>query len=678
MSGSESAIAGTHPGAHVLARMLAEGRLDRFEGETVQQQAARARDRIEEAILDCGLMTEAELLKYLASIYGTQFVSTLKLSKAQVAAEALEMLPVKLAERLDAFPVLYDRKAQTISIVAADLHSVDVAKQVQLVTGARQVKVYVARARAIRAAIQKHYYRRPNAFAGLVDVASRPAPSASFDDGAEGAPAADPRHASIVTDEAGMPSIEVSFTTSDLLASLSAATRKAAAEVDALAEDARRVPAEPVAPETYLETLNVLVALLEHGRGELRGHSAKVARLCRKLCERIGLAEAQMQGTLIAAYLHDVGKASGYHLTALNVAHYEAHRAHATKAHLAPVRLFDAARLPNAAVKVVTHLYERWDGNGFPDHLAGKDIPLGARILAVVETFVDLTSSAKNPFRQLLSPKQACDAVARFRGQLFDPTVVDLLKLVVLGDDLKEKLLEDRRIVLLVEPDPEETTVLEMRLIEHGYDVVIARDAAAGLRRIAEDEIDIVVAEVELSGEVDGFELLGRIRSGSKPRLPLMFLTRRGDRESVTRGLELGAADYVVKPASAEVVVAKARHILDGATGPKAGRGVTGSLREMALPDVIQILSNGRKSGRLRIDAGGTAGEIHFGDGAIFDARFGAMSGDEAFYSMLLLSDGDFLLDPSFRPTQNVIKLSTESLLLEGMRRYDERDHRST
>ncbi len=705
--------AGGPPGAYVLARMVAEGRIDRFEAETVQQHALRARDRVEEAILECGIMTEPDLLKFLASIYKTQFVSTSKLAKAQVASELLDLVPAKLAERLETFPVLFDKKAQVLSVVASDLHSVDVAKQIQLVTGARQVKAYVARPKAIRAAIHTHYYRRANAFASLLAEESkwggakipsrppaRPADSASFslDDGNDAAfgepptsparpraqrPGSDPGGAidapssgaplSAVTIEDGMPSIAVSFTTSDLLASLTAASRAARGDVDAAGEGPRSAPAEPVASETYLESLNVLVALLEQDRDELRGHSAKVARLCKKLCERAGLGDARMQGTLVAAYLHDVGKTSAsYHLTALNVAQYEAHFAHAQKAYLAPVRLFESARLPEGAVQVLTHLYERWDGHGFPDHLGSKDIPLGARILAVAETFVDLTSTAKNPFRQQLTTKQACDAIGKLRGTIFDPTIVDLLRVVVLGDDLREKLLEDRRTVLLVDPDPEETTVLEMRLIGHGYQVAIARDAAAGLRRLAEGEVDVVVSELELPGEVDGFELLRRIRSGPKPRLPLMFLTRKGDRESVTRGLELGAADYVVKPASAEVVVAKTRHILDGA-GARTGRGVSGSLREMALPDVIQVLSNGRKSGRLDIEAGGTKGEIHFGDGAIFDARFGSVSGAEAFYAMLLLADGDFLLDPEFRPSHNVIKLTTESLLLEGMRRLDER-----
>jgi hypothetical protein len=92
----------------------------------------------------------------------------------------------------------------------------------------------------------------------------------------------------------------------------------------------------------------------------------------------------------------------------------------------------------------------------------------------------------------------------------------------------------------------------------------------------------------------------------------------------------------------------------------------------MALPDVVQILYHGRKSGKLTISAGGRRGEILFCDGMIFDASFGEAAQEEAFYDMLNLRDGDFELDPNFRPSEQVIQVSPESLLLEGMRRLDE------
>ena len=134
-----------------------------------------------------------------------------------------------------------------------------------------------------------------------------------------------------------------------------------------------------------------------------------------------------------------------------------------------------------------------------------------------------------------------------------------------------------------------------------------------------------------------------------------------------------GADDFITKPASPDLVALKVTRVLDGAGRAKRkSGGVSGSLTEMALPDVVQILFHGRKSGKLTIAAEGKRGEILFSDGMIFDANFGEHAHEEAFYAMLRLRDGDFELDPNFRPTEQVIQVSPESLLLEGMRRFDE------
>ena len=101
-------------------------------------------------------------------------------------------------------------------------------------------------------------------------------------------------------------------------------------------------------------------------------------------------------------------------------------------------------------------------------------------------------------------------------------------------------------------------------------------------------------------------------------------------------------------------------------------RGVAGSLLEMGLPDMVQVLWHGRKSGSLKIRSGPNAGEIHFVEGSIYNALYATLRGEEAFYAMLALADGDFVLDPNFRAPQQVIQASPEALLLEGMRRLDE------
>jgi hypothetical protein len=104
----------------------------------------------------------------------------------------------------------------------------------------------------------------------------------------------------------------------------------------------------------------------------------------------------------------------------------------------------------------------------------------------------------------------------------------------------------------------------------------------------------------------------------------------------------------------------------------RAPRGVSGSLTEMGLPEIVQVLWHGRKTGSLKIRSGADLGEIHFVDGSIYNALFGTQRGEEAVYGMLSLMKGDFSLDPSFKAPQQVIQASPEALLLEGMRRLDE------
>jgi len=245
-----------------------------------------------------------------------------------------------------------------------------------------------------------------------------------------------------------------------------------------------------------------------------------------------------------------------------------------------------------------------------------------------------------------------------------------VFKLVVLGDDLRAKLLADSRRALVIDADAEETTVLELRLGEHGFDVTIARNSVEAEREL-NNEFDVVISEVDVK-PVSGFELLKKLRANGN-ETPFIFHSKSAEGDAVQRGFELGADDFITKPASPDLVALKVTRALDGAgRRKKKTGGVSGSLSEMALPDVVQILFHGRKSGKLTISADGRRGEILFADGLIFDARFGEELHEEAFYAMVKLRQGDFELDPNFRPTEQVIQVSPESLLLEGMRRLDE------
>ncbi|HVZ30773.1 MAG TPA: DUF4388 domain-containing protein, partial [Polyangiaceae bacterium] len=423
---------------------------------------------------------------------------------------------------------------------------------------------------------------------------------------------------------------------------------------------------------SYRETLKVLVSLIESARSDLRGHSAHVSRLMGKIAQRIGVSAEQNAAFCIAGHLHDLGKMGDLHLTALNVGVSETQRGRAQLVYDAPLRLMEAVKLPHDTREALEFMYERFAGEGMPGQKSGKDIPLGARLLSIADTYADLTRNPKNPFSKTLDPEDACVVLARYAPAIFDPNLVELFKHTVTGDDLKARLLANRHVALIVELDPEETTVLELRMIEQGFEVRVARSAEAALKELKGGEIDVVVSELDL-GPRDGFGLLQEARQQSwGKQLPWVILTRRTSRQDADRAFELGADDYLTKPLSGDLLVTKLKQIMDRRGRSGAARGVSGSLQEMGLPDIVQVLWHGRKSGSLKIHAAEGSGEIHFVEGQIYNALFGKKRGTDAFYAMVALSAGEFALDPGFIAPQRVIEDSPEGLLLEGLRRLDE------
>ena len=755
-------------------------------------------ERAEEIIIESDMLSEADLLKALSAIYRTHFVSTDKLSKADIPRATVQMIPRRVAETLGVFPVLFDRQKSVLSVVTADPDNAEVLRDIKLVSGANDVKAFVARPAAIAAAIRKHHGGDARAFdvlerAGIsYDFGQTVLPdgrvlaakgsvrltSDSQPDPAEALPRAPTAQHNIRTPEPTpapqppmrtqqqpppVPRRQSAPDPEELAAHHAQQVRHLGDDDDVLRprkrtgritgqtisappppleappappparQQTQPQPARSIVPrdepmpgprparsrpqdapppsgdddtstavaevsrskskgpstvppsaaalsqnvlqnETTIELLTVMVSLLENNRQELRGHSSQVARLLRRIAERMNLERGETYAVIIAGLIHDVGKMGQFHLTGLNCAEYEGHRVAAQKSFDTPLRLLESVRLSASTKNAVFHMYERFDGKGLPDKLVGKEIPLGARLLAVADTYADLTQNPRNPFRKVLGPAEAMDVLDKHRATIFDPGTLDLFRALVLGEDMREKLLANRYRVLLVDGDPEESTVLELRMVEQGFDVKTARSVEIARKFLAADgaEFDLVVCEVVLP-DTDGLAFLSEARKESWGRdLTWVVHTHKQGRTEANRAFELGAVDFVVKPVQADVLVAKLKATLEQKANGKTSKGVSGSLREMGLPDIVQVLFHGRKTGKLAIRASGKAGEIHFLEGAIANALFEKLTGAPAFYAMLKFLDGDFALDPSFTPPNRVINESSEALLLEGMRRMDE------
>ena len=622
--------------------------------ENVFTHIQRSGDRIEEALLELGLISEADMLKSLATAYQVYFISSEKLSKADVARALLDMVPHRFAEKIGVCPVLFDAKTHALSVVTADPENLVTLREVQLASGAREIKAILARPAAVKALIAKAYGGDIHAFA-LLDRQAHMQFQTMLNVYERNLVSDDSMAASVARAEAKTRSRERVISEKEFARGGNATAGEAG-----------------TSSASFLELLNVLVSLLESARVDLRGHSSQVARLAKRMAEKLGVDPGSSAALVAAAYVHDLGKMGAYHLTTLNCSEYDGHKVAAQKAHGVPSRLLAPARMSAETTLAVEHMYERYDGKGFPDGRAGKDIPLAARVIAICDTYADLTQNPRNPFRKALAAQDACAALAKYKDTIFDPNLVDLFRHTILGEDLKARLLSDRSQALLVDTDPEETTVLELRMIEQGFVVRTARTAEQTLKTLAEGDTDLVISEVDL-GATDGLALLAEARQQPWGKdIPWVVYTRRQERALAQKAFELGVLDYVNKPANADVLVAKLKALLDQRAGARISRGVSGSLREMNLPDMVQVLFHGRKSGNLKIRAREGGGEIHFVDGNVVNALWSELRGDDAFYAMLRLRDGEFALDPLFKATSRVINQSSEALLLEGMRRMDE------
>jgi response regulator RpfG family c-di-GMP phosphodiesterase len=628
--------------------LVAKGIMSAAQQEKSLTQQRLSGGRIEEAIIDSGSLGELELLKFLANVYRTRFVSSEKLAKAQIDRGTLEKVPKKLAEQLTAFPVTFDAATSTLSVVVADPDDTNMLRQVQMAARVKHVKAFVGRPFAVKAAISKNYNGDIHAFARLDRNAHEQ--FSNMMDVFERNLVSEESMAVALAEEAPH---ERTLTEAQLVSGGSSDSRN-------------------LSDQAYRETLKVLVSLIESSRSDLRGHSAYVSRLMGQIAERIGVSQSQSAAFCIAGHLHDLGKMGDQHLTALNVAVSAPQRTRAEQIYTAPCRLMEAVKLPQDAVDALEFMYERFAGDGLPGQKSGKDIPLGARLLAITDTYADLTRNPKNPFSKILDAEAACGVLARYAPGIFDPNLVELFMHTVTGDNLKARLLANRHLALIVDLDPEETTVLELRMIEQGFEVRVARSVEGALKELRTGDIEVVVSEIDL-GPRDGFGLLEEARQQPwGKQLPWVILTRRTSRQDADRAFALSADDYVTKPASADLLVTKLKQIIERRGRVGGSRGVSGSLEEMALPDIIQVLWHGRKSGSLKIQAPSGNGEIHFVEGQIYNALFGKKRGTEAFYAMVALDAGQFNVDPSFVATQRVIEESPEGLLLEGMRRLDE------
>ena len=196
----------------------------------------------------------------------------------------------------------------------------------------------------------------------------------------------------------------------------------------------------------FLSTIEALALAIDAKDQVTHGHIRRVQRYTMALAKALGVkADQDLDALRAAALLHDTGKLAvpEYILNKpgpLTASEFERMKVHADVG----ADILKSIDFPYPVEPIVRHHHERWDGSGYPQGLSGQEIPLGARILSVVDCYDALTSD--RPYRPRLSRQQAEQELKDRRGSSYDPWVVDeFLKIL---DHLEELDEADRRLEL--------------------------------------------------------------------------------------------------------------------------------------------------------------------------------------------------------------------------------------
>ena len=175
-----------------------------------------------------------------------------------------------------------------------------------------------------------------------------------------------------------------------------------------------------------LDTITALAFAIEAKDPYMRGHGEEVSLWATRIALQVGLSETEIEDIKLAAIVHDIGKINvpedvldkPTFLTPEEFDRVKGHAAWGSK-------ILETLKEKGLA-RIVRHHHERYDGKGYPDRLQGEEIPLGARIVAVAESFHCIVHGSR--YKSARTVEDALHELSRCSGTQLDPRVVMALR----------------------------------------------------------------------------------------------------------------------------------------------------------------------------------------------------------------------------------------------------------
>ncbi len=180
----------------------------------------------------------------------------------------------------------------------------------------------------------------------------------------------------------------------------------------------------------YIETVLALAKAMDARDSYTGNHSEDLAKMSRAVAQALGLSRDQEEALLYAARLHDIGKIGVPDAILRKPGSLAADELQLMQQHpVIGAEIIQYVQRLSNTVPIVRHHHEKFDGTGYPDRLAGEAIPLGARILAIVDAFSAMTDD--RVYRQGRSRTEAIEEIKRCAGTQFDPRITEIFLTVV-------------------------------------------------------------------------------------------------------------------------------------------------------------------------------------------------------------------------------------------------------
>jgi CheY-like chemotaxis protein len=228
--------------------------------------------------------------------------------------------------------------------------------------------------------------------------------------------------------------------------------------------------------------------------------------------------------------------------------------------------------------------------------------------------------------------------------------------------------------ILVVDDNP---TILNLicRTLEKCGEIIRATDGAEALLKTMQVKPDLIISDYSMP-IMDGRALFEKLRTYKETQnIPFVFLASQQEIDERLRTVVDGVEDYLVKPFFARDLLRDTRRITARLLQQRMesqGATTKGKLAEISLIDWMQTLEQGRKTCALIVRSGAEECTLYFREGQVNHAVCGKVAGDAAVFKVLTWAEGDWEVDFQKTSPEQSTTMSTQTLLLEGLRMIDE------